>query len=101
MSVAEFGGGDEEEAIGADEGGVGLMLKSQKSGEAKPAIGDGVEGEGLVVLGSDVVDSVKEEPRWVGMANEDGEGRRRDYGVPVFADGGSERRVRMEKIFWS
>ena len=47
------------------------------------------------------MDSVKEEPGWVGMANEDGEGRRRDYGVPVFADGGSERRVRMEKIFWS
>lgn len=90
--VAEFGGCDEEEAVGSDEGSVGLLLGLEgEGGKAKPSIGDGVEGEGLVHLGGDVVDSVEEEP-WLVMVGvvmgDGGEGRRRDDGIPELADSG-------------
>lgn len=77
--VEEFGGSDEEEGVGSNEGGVvGLM----GCWEEEPGVGGRVKGKGLVVLGGDVVDAMEEEPGLVGVVGERGEGGGRDDGVP-------------------
>ena len=55
----EGGCGGEEEAGG----GSGVVVGEGSVGrEAEPEVGDGVEGERLVVLGGGVVEAVKEKP---------------------------------------
>lgn len=66
--VGEGGGGGEEEALGAEEAGGGGVVERGEHGEAEPEIGERVEGEGLVVLGGGVVESIEEEPWLVFMA---------------------------------
>lgn len=84
--VEEVGGSDEEEGVGADEGGVGLVsVVIMRGGEEEPGIGGRVKGKGLVVLGGDVVDAMEEEPWLVGVITESGEGRGGDDGVPELA----------------
>ena len=55
----EGGCGGEEEAGGGSSVVVG---EGSVGREAEPEVGDGVEGEGLVVLGGGVVKAVKEKP---------------------------------------
>lgn len=90
--VAERGGGGEEEAVGAEETGGGGLVKGGESREAEPEVGDGVESEGLVVLGGGVVEAVEEEPRVVAavadLGGGGGEDLGRNYGVPEPAHGG-------------
>lgn len=58
-SVTEFRSGGEEESIGAEEGGIGVV---EVRGKTEPGIGDGIEGERLVILAISVVNSEEEEP---------------------------------------
>lgn len=81
--VEEVGGSDEEEGVGANKGGVGLVsVVVLGGGEEEPGVGGRVKGKGLVVLGGDVMDAMEEEPWPVGVIGECGEGRGRDDGVP-------------------
>lgn len=87
----EVGGGGEEEAVGAEEAGRGGVVEGGEGWEAEPEGGDGVEGEGLVVLGGGVVEAVEEEPGAAAVEGLDGgggEARGGDYGEPELADGG-------------
>lgn len=89
--IAEFGSSKEEKAISSHEGSDGwlLGLEGGEGGKAKPAIGDGIEGKGLIVLGGDVVETVEEEPGLVmvrARVGDGGKSRGGDNGVPELAD---------------
>ena len=58
---------------------MGVLVSREGRGEeAKPAIGERVEGEGPVVLGGVVMDAVEEEARLtLGLGHGGGEGRDR------------------------
>lgn len=89
--AGEVGGGGEEEAVGAEEAGGGGVVESGENGEAEPEIGDGVEGEGLIVLGGGVVEAIEEEPRATAVDDLGGGGAeawRGNDGEPELADGG-------------
>lgn len=68
-------------------------MRERERRETKPEVGERVKGEGLVVNGGGVVETVEEEPGRVVRVEccccggrEDGGG---DYGVPVFTHSGS------------
>ncbi|KAF5458248.1 hypothetical protein F2P56_022290, partial [Juglans regia] len=86
----EQGGGDEEEAMGSEEGGrSGGREREGGTREAKPDIGKRIVGEGLMVLGGGVVEAVKKKPgAAMGLGGGRGEGGGGDDGVPDLADGG-------------
>ena len=90
FGLVEVGGRDEEEAVDVEEAGAGVLVRREsRGGEAEPAIGERVEGEGLVVLGGGVVDVVEEEPG-VGLGLRQGGG---DDGLPELANEGRDREV--------
>lgn len=84
---SEGRGSGEEEAMGAEEGGGGGRREREGGGggEAEPEVGEGVEGEGLVVLRGGVVDAIEEEPR-ASLDLVGGEGGGGDDGAPLLAD---------------
>ncbi|KAL6208917.1 hypothetical protein ACLB2K_019860 [Fragaria x ananassa] len=101
--VGKGGGGDEEEAVGAEEGGVGVVMvrREDGGGEEEPAVGERIEGEGLVVLGGGVVDAEEEEPRvGLGLSLDlrGGEGCGGDDGLPELANGGDADEGRDREV---